>query len=136
MRKMGAEQRSAQITSHWYLRPVLLWVQRWRHHGGGVPVLARPRRIFTLNSHAIRGRTDFHRPIIGQQDRNWSGLRLIVLPMIIGPLQGLFDDWAGESFGWVDANEQRWYAAFGGPRVCLGWERVVDPGQGGGARRT
>ena len=49
--------------------------------------------------------------------------------MSIGPLQGLFDDRAGESFGWVDADEQGWCAASGGPCVCLGWERVVNPGQ-------
>jgi hypothetical protein len=59
----------------------------------------------------------------------WSGWRLIISPMIIGPLQGLFDDGTGESFGWVDADEQGWCAASGGPRVCLGRERVVNPGQ-------
>ena len=48
---------------------------------------------------------------------------------MIGPLQGLFYDWAGESFGRVDADEQDWYASFGGPCVCLGRERVVDPDQ-------
>jgi hypothetical protein len=48
---------------------------------------------------------------------------------VIGPLQGLFYDWAGESFGWVDADEQDWYASFGSPYVRLGWERVVDPDQ-------
>jgi hypothetical protein len=36
---------------------------------------------------------------------------------------------AGESFGWVDADEQGRYAAVGGPCMCFGWERVVDPGQ-------
>ena len=48
---------------------------------------------------------------------------------MIGPSQGLFYDWAGESFGWVDADEQDWYASLGGPCVCLGRERVVDPDQ-------
>jgi hypothetical protein len=27
---------------------------------------------------------------------------------MIGPWRGLFYDWAGESFGWVDAYEQDW----------------------------
>jgi hypothetical protein len=48
---------------------------------------------------------------------------------MIGPLQGLFYDWAGESFDRVDADEQDWYAWFGGPCMRLGRERVVDPDQ-------
>jgi hypothetical protein len=56
-------------------------------------------------------------------------LRLVICPLFIGPLQGLFDDGAGESLGWVDSDEQGWDAAFGCPCVCLGWKRVVDPGQ-------
>jgi hypothetical protein len=50
--------------------------------------------------------------------------------MVIGPLQGLVDDWAGESFGWVDADELGRYAAFGCPGVCFGCERVVNPVSG------
>jgi hypothetical protein len=62
-------------------------------------------------------------------ERNWLGLWPIIFRLVIGPLQGLFDDWAGESFGGIDADEQGWYAAPGGPCVCLGRERVVDPDQ-------
>ena len=46
-------------------------------------------------------------------------------------MQGLLDDGAGESFGWVDADEQGSRTAFGGPGVRLGGQRVVDPGSPG-----
>lgn len=36
------------------------------------------------------------------------------------PLQGLFDDWAGESFGWSMPMSSVG-VAFGGPCACLGW---------------
>jgi hypothetical protein len=44
----------------------------------------------------------------------------MILPMVIGALQGLFDDWAGESFGWSMLMSSVG-VAFGGPGACLGW---------------
>ena len=50
-----------------------------------------------------------------------------------GRLRGLFYDWAGESFGWVDTDEQDWYASFGGPCVCWQESGIYDTGLAIGA---
>jgi hypothetical protein len=48
---------------------------------------------------------------------------------MIGPLQGLFYDWAGESFGRVDADEQDWYASLAAHACAWGGRRVVNSDQ-------